>query len=186
MINYWHCFPSAFPKEKCEELKEIYKAEKTVQGVVGPKQEVIKEIRLSKVLPVAFGSQYNFLLTSLLHQYITIANRESFGVHLNNYSEHQIARYNEGDFYAYHVDDFTTTNIKSNRKLSVTLQLSDTEDYEGGDFQFMKYINPPEKVQIRKVGTVLIFPSFLQHRVTKVTKGSRYSVVGWYEGNDWK
>ena len=53
-------------------------------------------------------------------------------------------------------------------------------------FEFMKYIKPPVKVQIRKVGTVLIFPSFLQHRVTKVTKGSRYSVVGWYEGNDWK
>ncbi|MDA8015328.1 MAG: 2OG-Fe(II) oxygenase, partial [Gammaproteobacteria bacterium] len=66
------------------------------------------------------------------------------------------------------------------------VQLSDADEYEGGDFQ-MHYVkaHPPADI-IRKRGTVLIFPSLLLHRVTPVTSGVRYSLVGWYVGPSWK
>ena len=60
------------------------------------------------------------------------------------------------------------------------VQLSDEEEYEGGDLQFMinnKIVDAP-----RKKGTIVIFPSFIMHRVTQITKGTRQSIVGWVSG----
>jgi len=68
----------------------------------------------------------------------------------------------------------------SHRKLSVTVQLSDEDSYEGGDLQFM--INNRIENAPRKKGTVIVFPSFILHRVTEVTKGKRNSIVGWLSG----
>jgi PKHD-type hydroxylase len=71
------------------------------------------------------------------------------------------------------------------RKLSFTLQLSDPEDYEGGQVQFLDengrtYFAPKRK------GTLVLFDSRTQHRVLKVTKGLRKSIVGWVVGPRWK
>ena len=71
------------------------------------------------------------------------------------------------------------------RKLSVVIQLSNPEDYEGGNLQLLsedgkKYFAP------RQRGTIIIFDSRTQHRVLKVTKGRRKSLVGWIVGPRWK
>lgn len=69
---------------------------------------------------------------------------------------------------------------KANRKLSLVCQLSDPSEYEGGEFQ----INPGGSILVpeRTKGTVIIFPSYLVHRVAPVTKGTRRSLVLWVEG----
>ena len=69
-------------------------------------------------------------------------------------------------------------NIEMVRKLSFAMQLSDPDDYEGGNVQLLdeagnSYIVP------RKRGTIVLFDSRTQHRVLKVTKGTRKSIVGW-------
>lgn len=90
----------------------------------------------------------------------------------------QLAEYGEGDFFEWHMD-FGAGAI-SHRKLSLTVQLSDPDSYEGGDLQFMinhKVVDAP-----RTKGTVVIFPSFVPHRVTPITKGVRRSIVGWVSG----
>ena len=71
------------------------------------------------------------------------------------------------------------------RKLSFALQLSDPDDYEGGNVQLLdesgsNYLAP------RKRGTMILFDSRTQHRVLKVTKGVRKSIVGWTVGPRWK
>ena len=74
------------------------------------------------------------------------------------------------------------------RKLSVTLSLADGNSYEGGDLEFdmrnngdsTSNIQRPEIV--RNKGTIVVFPSFVWHRVTPVTKGTRYSLVVWNLG----
>ena len=73
---------------------------------------------------------------------------------------------------------------RRDRKLSVTVQLSDPSEYEGGGFEFLECPNPDESS--RKKGTVLVFPSYLKHRVLPVTKGTRKSLVAWFEGPRWK
>ena len=75
------------------------------------------------------------------------------------------------------------------RKVSITVQLSEPDEYEGGDLQIFQggeykdqnFINAP-----RKAGCVFIFPSYMLHRVTPVTKGIRKSFVLWSGGGHYK
>ena len=60
------------------------------------------------------------------------------------------------------------------------MQLSSPDEYEGGEMQFM--INQNIITAPKEKGTAIIFPSFALHRVTKVTSGSRKSIVGWIAG----
>lgn len=79
---------------------------------------------------------------------------------------------------------FDMSGVSSTRKLSFTIQLSDSDDYEGGDLQFGPVIE--HKPEIRKKGNITIFPSYVWHRVTPVTKGNRYALVGWVHGPAFK
>ena len=81
--------------------------------------------------------------------------------------------------------DFINTNCELVRKLSFAMQLSDPDDYEGGNVQLLdetgkSYLAP------RKKGTIMLFDSRTSHRVLKVTKGIRKSLVGWTVGPRWK
>ena len=69
------------------------------------------------------------------------------------------------------------------RKLSMTTLLS--ESYEGGEFQFASYGKEECKIstpEFSKVGSIVVFPSSMEHRVAPVTKGVRYSLVNWFVG----
>ena len=79
----------------------------------------------------------------------------------------------------------TVENSQKIRKLSLILQLSDPDDYEGGEVQFMNssgksFFAPKTR------GTILVFDSRTMHRVKKVTSGNRKSIVAWVEGPRWK
>jgi PKHD-type hydroxylase len=71
-------------------------------------------------------------------------------------------------------------------KLSVSLQLSDESEYEGGELQFLNtgqnsmYTAPKER------GTIIIFDSRVKHRVRPIKKGARKSLVAWMVGPRWK
>ncbi|HRH03333.1 MAG TPA: 2OG-Fe(II) oxygenase [Bacteroidia bacterium] len=93
-------------------------------------------------------------------------------------TELQLASYGPQQFFEWHMD-FGTGNV-SNRKLSISVQLSSPDEYEGGELQFM--INQNIFTATKEKGTAIIFPSFGLHRVTPVTKGVRKSIVGWISG----
>ena len=140
--------------------------------------------------------------------YVERANRENFLYDIRNIDGEsiQFTRYQEGQFYGWHNDaglachykpvsvgnradglaqDYLNEKIELIRKLSVVVQLSDPNDYEGGNFQLLaedgkSYFAPRQK------GTVIVFDSRAQHRVTKVTKGTRKSLVCWVVGPRWK
>jgi PKHD-type hydroxylase len=83
----------------------------------------------------------------------------------------------EAGHYDWHMDVGAPS---STRKLSLSIQLSDEADYDGGDLEFMVHrsiIKAP-----RTKGTAIFFPSFITHRVTKVTRGTRRSLVFWFHG----
>ena len=146
--------------------------------------------------------------------YVQKANRENFLYDLSHIDGEtmQYTRYGEGEFYNWHNDssiavhykpqttgiaggesvnnqdahiDFLNEKTELVRKLSFTLQLSDPDEYEGGNVQLLndggkKYIAP------RQRGTIVLFDSRTPHRVLKVTKGTRRSIVGWVVGPRWK
>ena len=81
--------------------------------------------------------------------------------------------------------DLVTMQGEYVRKLSFSLQLSDPEDYTGGEVQFMDngrktYFAPKQR------GTLIMFDSRTPHRVRKVKSGMRKSLVGWVVGPRWR
>lgn len=91
-----------------------------------------------------------------------------------------ICKYEKGGLFNWHID--ATTN-SSTRKLAFTMQLSDPNDYEGGDLQFFDGDKTRLNLELRNKGTIIIFPSFVWHRITPITKGTRYALVGWVHGD---
>jgi PKHD-type hydroxylase len=89
----------------------------------------------------------------------------------------QLLRYHEAtlDHYDWHID--IATGAPSDRKITVVIQLSDPAQARGGLLQIMHSRNP-DTIRLEEGGAVA-FPSFLLHRVTPVTKGTRMALVGW-------
>ena len=111
----------------------------------------------------------------------------------------QFTKYGLDQFYDWHPDggsdclsvytnqSDSTKNGKI-RKISVTINLVDGNDYEGGSLQFDLGISGGIQTcdQIKPKGSIVIFPSFIPHRVTAITKGTRYSLVMWALGKPWQ
>lgn len=136
-----------------------------------------EDLRKSAVMPILPGAKNDWLFERMTDA--TTQANQYYRFDLNGFYEPlQLAEYSEGDFFDWHLD--FGTGASSNRKLSLTIQLSEADDYEGGDLEFR--INNKVVKAPRERGTVLIFPSFIMHRVTKITKGKRRSVVGWVSG----
>ena len=99
----------------------------------------------------------------------------------------QITKYGVGSFYEFHTDSYSSHHFKDIhgkvRKLSMTVQLND--DYEGGEFQVARCYKGKLQIETleKSKGTVIVFPSSLEHRVKKVTSGERYSLVAWFLGS---
>jgi len=77
------------------------------------------------------------------------------------------------------------------RKISMTVNLTDPKNYAGGNLKFDYGPHNPGKrfytcKEIRPTGSIIIFPSFLYHCVTPVTRGTRYSLVLWSLGKPWR
>ena len=122
---------------------------------------------------------------NLLYDYVDTANRNAFNVHVYKLAAMQYTEYhaNENGHYNWHHDIDWNGNNGLDRKLSITVQLSNPEEYSGGDFDFDECQSPPPTIKTK--GTVLVFPSYLRHRVSPVTNGIRKSLVAWFEGPKW-
>jgi len=112
-------------------------------------------------------------------------NQENFDYILKYIEDLQFTEYNEQQkgFYAKHNDcgkKDLLQNFVDIRKLSMSIQLSSPSDYEGGDL--ILYDKEKEKVLPKEKGTIIFFSSDLQHEVTPITKGTRYSLVSWVQG----
>ena len=110
-------------------------------------------------------------------------NRNHFGFSNIQITEKaQVAEYSKGQFYHWHTDSSIDMNTEPPvRKLSMTLLLNDPSEFEGGNLEIAE-----KKMSHMKQGHAAIFASFLQHRVTPVTKGVRKSLVVWFSGEPFK
>ncbi|MEH6591107.1 MAG: 2OG-Fe(II) oxygenase [Halioglobus sp.] len=108
----------------------------------------------------------------------------SYGFDIDGLREQiQLAIYDESEkgFFGWHMD--CSASLLS-RKISISMPMCEPDDYEGGDLEFLLGSGDPLRVE-QAMGAVVTFPSFLMHRVTPVTKGTRYSLVCWVHGPGW-
>ena len=167
---------------------EYYDLVESKTGFRDEGQEAKHETRRSKVRWINPNDKNSYFIADLLWDYAKRANREVFGVDLTGLWDIQYTIYegSNNGHYAEHFDTFWANPTMHDRKLSVTIQLSDSDDYEGGDFVFDQEYQSPDPKALRKKGTILVFPSPIRHAVKPVTKGIRKSLVAWVEGPKWR
>lgn len=170
--------PGLLPHE-VDRIDALWKNEQQQRAKVsGSDETYVEELRKSAVIPVTSSKEHNWIFDRISALALQ-ANFERYGFDvLGIYEPLQLAEYKKDDFFQWHMDFGPGEN--SRRKLSLTVQLSDPNTYEGGDLQFMindKMVDAP-----RNKGAVVVFPSFVLHRVTPITSGCRRSIVGWISG----
>jgi PKHD-type hydroxylase len=120
-------------------------------------------------------------LGCVLQTYIHSANQQAeWEYPLTGFEKTQIGRYKAEDkgYYDWHMDSGPPEN-GIQRKLSCVILLNDASEFEGGILQFK---GMEDRDVLTKRGSVIVFPSFIEHKVTPVTAGIRYSAVAWASG----
>lgn len=197
--NYYWYFKSAIPHKICDEIIKYGNSLREEQATVGREldQKDLKKIRNSNVTWLSDRWIYKEI-----QPYIHTANKNAEWNFEWDFSEAcQFTKYKLNQFYNWHADSFSepyaqdhpNVNLRGKiRKLSVTCSLSDSSEYEGGALEFdCRADNPKQKrilecKEIMSKGSIVVFPSFVWHRVKPVTKGVRYSLVIWNCGYPFK
>ena len=180
MRQQFHIWQSDLSKQQINEILNLVDNNSLFNAPVFSSSKSIQKKRSSKICWVNES-----WVQELLWEYILEANKKTFHVDVINKSEIQFTEYrsDEGGKYDWHHDVNWNAQEGLDRKLSISIQLSDKTDYLGGDFEFEE-IN--SSMDFKGIGTVIIFPSYLRHRVTLVTSGTRRSLVAWFYGPSWK
>ena len=205
---YWH-FESALTPKFCDEVIK-YGLERTSKlGTVGNYKEVelLSKDEITN-MKIKRDSDITWLQDPWIYKeiqpYIHKANKNAGWNFEWDMSEHcQFTKYKPGQYYDWHCDSWDKVYDNPNlpehgkiRKLSVTCQLTDGAEYEGGEleFDFRNYVphmreETKHLIQAKEIlpkGSIIVFPSFLWHRVKPVIKGTRYSLVLWNLGRQFK
>ena len=205
--NYYWWFKAALPEKLCDDILEFGKSKGFERAWTGgdktKKNEDIYFQNKKRQSKIAWLVE-NWIYKEI-NPFIHEANkRADWNFDWSHNEKCQFTRYDKGDFYGWHSDSYSKGYQKKYRndvlegkirKLSMTVSLSDPKDYEGGDLQFdfrnskdYEFAKQEYHIceEIRAKGSIIIFPSFVWHRVTPVTRGTRYSLVNWSCGEVWR
>jgi PKHD-type hydroxylase len=179
-VHSWAYWDNAFTEEECERIIKIGNDRTQQEAKIrSGDKDGIRKSEIAWLYPSDDLDWAYRRMTDI----ITNLNDRFFKFDLFGATEgFQFTKYTApGGKYGQHIDSAPNTLI---RKLSFTLQLSDPKDYKGGDLCL--YLGDKPEVMKRDRGYVALFPSYVLHEVTPVTKGTRYSLVSWITGKPFK
>lgn len=139
------------------------------------------DLRSSRIMWLSEDNKFDYLYKELSNV-VNHVNDHCYKYSLYGFESFQYSEYHAEDsgHYTWHIDTSVRGGQQHIRKLSFSAGLNDESEYEGGELQFWL---GPEPVSYRlKKGQIIVFPSYLLHRVTPVTKGVRKTLVGWSRG----
>lgn len=181
----------AIRKEKCDEIIDF--CEEKLTNDSNSNEELIPDVRKSKVY---FVEENKF--ADLAWDHVKEINHMfNFNFDLEGLENMQYTQYFDDGEYNWHCDTLSQEYPDSApeelvgkiRKMSVSILLNDPSEFEGGEFQLVTGL-PSDDDYIKTIelgkGDMIIFPSFVPHRITKVEKGCRKSLVGWVYGPPFK
>ena len=208
LANYFWYFKSALTPRFCDDVIKyaLQKKERIARtGGFNKKdltKEDIKNIQRKRRSDLVWLN--DTWIYKEIHPFVHEANKQAGWKYEWDRSEAcQFTKYKEGQYYDWHSDSWDKGYKKPGhpedgkiRKLSMTCQLTDGSEYSGGELEFdFRNYEPPyrdESKHLRKApeilpkGSIIVFPSFLWHRVKPITKGTRYSLVVWHLGYPFK
>ena len=205
LTNYYWYFKSAIPERICDDIVKYghqLQHQMAVTGGYGDGKKLnkkqIKDLKTKRDSNIVWMNDR--WIYKEIQPYIHTANANAGWNFQWDFSENcQFTKYQKGQYYDWHCDSWDKPYFRQDnpqdptngkiRKLSVTVTLSDPKDYKGGELEFdFRQNDPDKKRQIIKCkeilpkGSLVVFPSFVWHRVCPVTKGERNSLVIWNLG----
>ena len=201
--NEWYQYDNAIDKNTCNKIKNLARGKWEESAVDARKDTTPEERKTGRKSDMRHDPkvrQSDVFWTNdqwvydVIWPYMEDANQSGgWCYHIKAAESCQLTRYKKGGFYNFHSDGrgdhISVYNQPDNaymhghvRKLSMSVILND--GFEGGAFEFASHnrdmcnIVPIEP----KLGSVIVFPSYMDHRVAPVTKGIRYSLVTWFLG----
>ena len=191
-FKWWISKPNFFSSDECDEfIKRVEEKEKGEVGCIEP--------HLGSDHNLEFRSVTEWYLNKAMRDYVVgdysdiqqklwlaakISNQLSWNFNIKEVEDNiKMIKYTPGDFYTWHSD--FNAGSSSTRKLVTIVQLTDPSEYEGGETQLaiqdpqtMEYYTMPQEK-----GTLVIFSPIFFHRVTPVTKGTRYCLQEFISGD---
>ena len=208
---YWY-FKSAIPEKICDDIVRYGKEQDKQMALTGNLDKAVKDLSELELKNIQKKRKSDVVWMSdkwiykEIHPYIHQANRDAGWNCEWDWSEScQFTKYGVGQYYGWHCDSWEVPYQREKledgtypmdhgkiRKLSVTISLNDSSEYVGGNLEF-DFRNQTDwerdkkaKIkscdEIRPRGSIIVFPSFVWHRVAPVTKGTRHSLVIWNLG----
>ena len=188
-FNNFYYFPQVFSNEEISNLDQLvtqnYKFQK---GQVGNIELGILDSTVYNNRNIAYLPPDNNTkgLYEKLEKLVIQANEELFNFSITQVTDliHYVIYPENGGHLDWHMD---VGKLGVNRrKLALTVQLSDPTEYDGGEFEIWfgskeKFITVP-----RQKGDVIIFPTFLMHRIKPITRGQRKALVFWTGGEPFR
>ena len=175
----WLIVPNVFNTEELDKMCEYFDTHaKLTEGTTPTNSGTWRESQISFFERT--DPDINWVFKRLDREIMDV-NAATFKFKLNGYRAFQYAVYNQNGHYRFHPD--TGNGEMGVRKLSASLLLNEQDiDFEGGEFLFNTgNESNPHKIVIER-GSMVLFPSYMLHAVSPVTKGVRKSLVVWVEG----
>ena len=207
LTHYYWYFTAALPGHLCDDIVKYglqHKKHPALVGGTGRNVEThpltLKETKnLNKIRNSSITWLDDPWIYKELKPYLDKANQlAEWNFEYDHHEFIQFTHYQLNQHYDWHCDsnekpyaDHNDKNFNGKiRKLSMTVSLSDRQDYEGGELQF-NFLNhtkskPRICTEIGAKGSIVVFPSFVFHRVRPVITGTRYSLVCWNLGKPFK
>jgi PKHD-type hydroxylase len=177
-VNFYAFCNNAFSKEECQTIINIAKDKGLIKGTTKGESNV-RDSKISWLYPI---DNMDWVFRRVTDITLDL-NERFFKFDLFGINEgFQFTNYEApSSKYGKHVDRAVNICV---RKLSISIQLTNPEDYEGGELKL--YDGEKETIMDKAQGTLIIFPSYVLHEVMPVTKGERNSLVTWVTGKQFK
>jgi PKHD-type hydroxylase len=180
-VNFYAFWNNAFSKEECQKIINIAKNKGLIKGTTfnDNKKKDVRDSKISWLYPI---DKMDWVFRRVTDITLNL-NERFFKFDLFGLNEgFQFTNYESpSGKYGKHVDRAINIPV---RKLSISIQLTDPEEYEGGELKL--YQGEEETIMDKTQGTLIIFPSYVLHEVMPVTKGTRNSLVTWVTGKQFK
>ncbi|PTW62236.1 PKHD-type hydroxylase [Breoghania corrubedonensis] len=177
---FTHSISGLFSSSEAQEVIRLsQRAQAASGGLVGGLHH--HNIRRATIAWLDDGADAAWVMTRIVEG-VARANRDCFGFDIAEFKERlQVATYDESDtgHYDWH-SDIGEGPLARHRKLTIVVQLSEGEGYEGGALEIN--LGGTMLSAAREAGEAMLFASFMLHRVTPVTRGRRYSLTCWSHG----
>jgi PKHD-type hydroxylase len=201
---YWY-FKKGLPINLCDEIIKSGKQQESKLGLTGATSQKDLERLSKKEKKKKFRTRHSDVswlnapwIYNAILPFLNKANKAAgWNFEHSRAEDCQFTIYTKNHHYTWHCDGWHQPYDSSSpyqglvRKLSLSVSLSNPNEYKGGELQFDfrncaagKNIHTCDAM--KEKGSIVIFPSFVWHRVTPVTEGTRYSLVNWIVGKNFK